>query len=133
MEAMARPLAAVALAALVAAFASCPPAAAAEADEWARTADTLARADQWSDARAAAVRAAVTNAIRLAESGSRISRAAAAAQAGHDVLVSFFPWQRERLDTELAVALIDIVDGPAKTAGIAKGKESAARTLAALR
>ncbi|MFN0169542.1 MAG: vanadium-dependent haloperoxidase [Bryobacteraceae bacterium] len=56
---------------------------------------------------------------------------AAAAQAAHDVVVSQYPGQQGRLDTELARWLSKVADGPGKTRGIALGRRSAAAILAA--
>ena len=59
------------------------------------------------------------------------SKAAAAAAAGHDVLVSLFPAQGATLDAQLVSSLAGIPDGPAKTAGVAIGQATAAAMIAA--
>lgn len=55
---------------------------------------------------------------------------AAAATAGHDILVSLFPAQQADLDTKYAASLALIPDGLAKTNGIAVGQQTAAGILA---
>jgi hypothetical protein len=57
------------------------------------------------------------------------SRAAAAAQAAHDVLVHFLPAQQATFDAALADSLAAIKDGTAKTNGVLIGSEVAAKTL----
>lgn len=104
-------------------------ASAGETEEWRSCAATSARIERCTTSRAAQARAAVEEALRLASQGRGISHAAALAQAAHDVLITLFPGQRESLDTKLAVALVDVVDGPAKTAGIMRGKQAAASAL----
>jgi hypothetical protein len=59
------------------------------------------------------------------------SMEAAAATAAHDTLIKLFPVQQSALDTALAESLSKIPDGPAKRDGIAVGKESAEKTVAA--
>ena len=59
------------------------------------------------------------------------SMEAAAATAAHDTLIKLFPIQQSALDTALAESLSKIPDGPAKRDGIAVGKESAEKTVAA--
>ncbi len=61
---------------------------------------------------------------------SPASAEAAAAQAAHDVLISFFPAQQATLDAKLATSLSAIPDGPAKQNGRAAGAASAADILA---
>jgi hypothetical protein len=100
-----------------------------EVDEWRSCAATSARIERCSTSKSARARAAVEEALKLAAQGRGISHAAALAQAAHDVLVSLFPGQRESLDTKLALALVDVIDGPAKTAGILRGKSAAATAL----
>jgi PAP2 superfamily len=55
---------------------------------------------------------------------------AAAAQAAHDVVLSQYPGQQARLDSELANWLSRIPDGPLKTRGIKLGGRIAAAILA---
>lgn len=54
----------------------------------------------------------------------------AAAQAAHDVLVSFFPNQKASLDASLLSSLAKIPDGPEKSNGITTGSAAAADILA---
>ena len=58
------------------------------------------------------------------------STKAAIAQAAHDTLVALFPAQKTRMDQALALSLMLIPRGTAKTNGIALGKRSAAAILA---
>jgi hypothetical protein len=60
------------------------------------------------------------------------SRAAAAAQAAHDVLVSLYPAMQSSLDADLASSLMMVRNGAGKTAGIAIGAR-AARAILQLR
>src|SRR5262245_13863255 len=53
------------------------------------------------------------------------SKEAAAAVAGHDMLVSLYPAQQERLDRLLAESLAEIPDGSAKRLGMQVGAEAA--------
>ncbi len=55
---------------------------------------------------------------------------AAAAQAAHDVVVSQYPGEQARLDTELANWLSQIPSEPRKARGITLGQQSAAAILA---
>src|SRR5262245_44021189 len=55
---------------------------------------------------------------------------AAVATAAHHVLVLYFPAQQVALDTDYATALAGILDGAAKTDGIAVGQEAAAGIIA---
>ena len=57
------------------------------------------------------------------------SRTAAAAQAGHDVLVHFLPAQQARLDAALASSLAAVKDGIAKDNGKLIGAEVAAKMV----
>jgi PAP2 superfamily len=59
------------------------------------------------------------------------SKAAAAATAAHDVLVSLFPVQAATLDAQLAASLAGIPAGAAKTGGVAIGQSAAATMIAA--
>lgn len=58
------------------------------------------------------------------------SAEAAAAQAAHDVLASFFPNQKASLDTSLASSLSRVPDGAEKSNGIVTGSNAAADILA---
>ena len=58
------------------------------------------------------------------------SKDAAAAVAAHTVLVGLLPAQRASFDAALSTSLAKVPDGPAKTDGIAVGKDIAARMLA---
>ena len=55
-----------------------------------------------------------------------VSKEAAAASAGHAVLMALYPDQKPGLDATLAAALAGIADGEAKAKGIALGKTAAA-------
>jgi PAP2 superfamily len=55
---------------------------------------------------------------------------AAVAQSAHDVLVALLPQQAATLDEQLAAALAQIPDGPAKTGGTRIGARAAAGILA---
>jgi hypothetical protein len=68
--------------------------------------------------------------VAPAATGSE-SKAAAAATAAHDVLVSIFPAQAATLDAQLAASLAGIPNGAAKTAGVAIGQATAAAMIAA--
>ena len=57
------------------------------------------------------------------------SAAAAAAQAAHDVLVSFFPAQKVSLDASLASSLAAVPDGAEKSNGIIVGAAAAVDIL----
>jgi hypothetical protein len=65
--------------------------------------------------------------VRAARSASK---EAAAASAAHDVLTHYFPAQSAIFDSALVTSLADVVDGQAKTEGIAVGKAIAAQWLA---
>jgi hypothetical protein len=54
------------------------------------------------------------------------SQTAAAAQAAHDVLVTYFPASQAQLDQQLAASLAGVPNGQAKTNGIATGQAAAA-------
>jgi hypothetical protein len=54
------------------------------------------------------------------------SKEAAAASAGHDILLAFYPDQQSALDATLATMLAGIADGEAKRKGIDLGKKAAA-------
>jgi hypothetical protein len=54
---------------------------------------------------------------------------AAAATAAHDVLIVLFPAQQADLDAKYAASLAPLPDGPAKTNGIAIGREAATALL----
>jgi hypothetical protein len=58
------------------------------------------------------------------------SKDAAAASAGHDVLLSLFPDQKADLDATLAKSLAGIPEGESKAKGIALGKIAAAEIIA---
>jgi hypothetical protein len=58
-------------------------------------------------------------------------RAAAFAQALHDTLAAQVPSQQSQLDDDLASTLASIPDGPAKSAGVAAGKQQASALLSA--
>jgi len=58
------------------------------------------------------------------------SREAAAASAGHDVLVALYPDQKADLNATLATSLSAIADGDAKSKGIELGKRAAADIIA---
>ena len=58
------------------------------------------------------------------------SREAAAASAGHDVLVALYPDQKADLDAALATSLAAVADGEAKSKGIELGKKAAAEIIA---
>ncbi|MFI9425062.1 vanadium-dependent haloperoxidase [Streptomyces achromogenes] len=57
------------------------------------------------------------------------SSAAAAATAAHDVLLTYFPASRERLDTAYADSLAALPAGPARDRGVRYGKRAAARVV----
>lgn len=104
-------------------------AAADEAAEWRAAAVQAVRADESPTAKAARAYALVHAALARASRLRGVVRAAAAAQAAHDVLLSLFPLQREALDTKLALALVDVPDSPAKARAIALGKRCAEQAL----
>jgi hypothetical protein len=58
------------------------------------------------------------------------SREAAAAAAGHDILVALYPDQKPGLEAALAASLSDIPESDAKEKGIELGKKAAAGILA---
>jgi PAP2 superfamily len=58
------------------------------------------------------------------------SKEAAAASAGHDVLLALHPDQQSTLDATLATMLAGIADGESKTKGIDLGKKAAADLIA---
>jgi hypothetical protein len=58
------------------------------------------------------------------------SKEAAAASAGHAVLLSLYPDQKTDLDATLAQALATIPDGESKQKGVALGSKAAAGTIA---
>jgi hypothetical protein len=58
------------------------------------------------------------------------SKEAAAAAAGHDVLLSLYPDQKSSLDATLAAMLASVDDGEPKTKGIDLGKKAAAGIIA---
>ena len=58
------------------------------------------------------------------------SKEAAAAAAGHDILLALYPDQQSSLDATLATMLAGIADGEAKAKGIALGKKAAADLIA---
>ena len=58
------------------------------------------------------------------------SKEAAAASAGHDILLALYPDQQSSLDATLATMLAGIADGEAKAKGIALGKKAAADLVA---
>jgi hypothetical protein len=57
------------------------------------------------------------------------SREAAAASAGHAVLIALYPDQRAGLDTQLSADLGAVAEGPAKERGIILGRKAAADLL----
>jgi hypothetical protein len=69
-------------------------------------------------------------AARAIRGRGRSSAGAALAQALHDALAAQVPSRRPQLDADLAATLAGIPDGPAKTAGIAAGRQQAAAVLA---
>jgi hypothetical protein len=58
------------------------------------------------------------------------SKEAAAAAAGHDILVALYPDQKPALEAALAASLADIAETDAKAKGIELGKKAAAGILA---
>jgi hypothetical protein len=58
------------------------------------------------------------------------SKEAAAASAGHDILLALHPEQQSALDATLATMLAGIADGEAKGKGIGLGKKAAADLVA---
>lgn len=58
------------------------------------------------------------------------SKEAAAAAAGHDVLLALYPDQKADLDAVLAKSLAAIPEGEAKAKGLALGKQAAAEMIA---
>ena len=58
------------------------------------------------------------------------SREAAAATAGHDVLVALYPDQKADLDATLATSLSAIAEGESKAKGIELGRKAAAEIIA---
>lgn len=58
------------------------------------------------------------------------SKEAAAASAGHDILLALYPDQQSTLDTTLATMFAGIADGEPKAKGIALGKKAAADVIA---
>jgi hypothetical protein len=58
------------------------------------------------------------------------SKEAAAASAGHEVLLAVYPDQKARLDAALATTLDRLADGEAKTSGIGIGRNAAAAIIA---
>jgi hypothetical protein len=57
------------------------------------------------------------------------SQTAAAAQAAHDVLVTYFPASQLTLDQQLSATLALVANGPSKTNGIATGQAAAAAMI----
>jgi hypothetical protein len=68
--------------------------------------------------------------VAPAATGSE-SKAAAAAQAAHDVLVALFPGQTATLDDQLTASLSAVPDGAAEDAGRAIGRATAAAMILA--
>ncbi|GAA2217461.1 vanadium-dependent haloperoxidase [Streptomyces nogalater] len=60
---------------------------------------------------------------------ARASSAAAAATAAHDVLLTYFPAFKERLDTAYADSLAAVPAGQARDLGVRYGKRAAARVV----
>jgi hypothetical protein len=58
------------------------------------------------------------------------SKEAAAASAGHDILLALYPDQQSALDATLATMLAGIADGEVKAKGIDLGKKAAAEIIA---
>ena len=58
------------------------------------------------------------------------SKEAAAASAGHDILLALYPDQQSTLDATLATMLAAVVDGEPKAKGIELGKKAAADLIA---
>ena len=58
------------------------------------------------------------------------SKEAAAASAGHDILLALYPDQQSTLDATLATMLAAVADGEPKAKGIALGKKAAADLIA---
>jgi PAP2 superfamily len=58
------------------------------------------------------------------------SKEAAAAAAGHDILLSIYPDQKSDLDAALTASLAAVADAESKTAGIELGRKAAAEVIA---
>jgi hypothetical protein len=71
-----------------------------------------------------AVYSAVLQAIR-----QHASAAAAAVAAAHDVLVAYFPTQKDVLDADFAASVAEIPDSPARAAGLVIGASAAAALI----
>jgi hypothetical protein len=78
-----------------------------------------------------AVHEAVTAARLIRpEDGADLATEAAVAAANRTTLTRLLPQQAAAVDAAYKAALAKVVDGPAKTAGIAAGEQAAARVLA---
>jgi hypothetical protein len=67
----------------------------------------------------------------LAPATGEASVVAAVAAAGHSALVSVYPERKSALDEAFNLMLADVVEGPARTAGIDVGERAAAPVIAA--
>jgi hypothetical protein len=73
---------------------------------------------------------AVHDAVESAGSGDGAAESAAIASAAHDVLASFLPNTRTKLDEALATTLAAIPDSPAEARGVRIGRRAAAAMIA---
>jgi hypothetical protein len=60
---------------------------------------------------------------------SQVSAAAAAVGAAHDVLVAYFPAQKDVLDADFTASVADIPDSPARASGLLIGASAAAALI----
>ncbi len=68
--------------------------------------------------------------VRIADASGHASQEAAAAAAGHAVLVALYPSFSAQLDAQLQQSLAEVADGARKTEGVRIGQEAADRLLA---
>jgi len=68
--------------------------------------------------------------VRVADASRHASQEAAAAAAGHAVLVALYPSFSAQLDAQLQQSLAEVADGARKTEGVRIGQEAADRLLA---
>src|SRR5947208_12880466 len=67
--------------------------------------------------------------VRVADASRHASQEAAAAAAGHAVLVALYPSFSAQLDAQLQQSLAEVADGARKTEGVRIGQEAADRLL----
>lgn len=69
--------------------------------------------------------------LNLPRAAAGASDVVAVSVAAHDVLLSMYPAQKEKIDNALMLALADMAEGPALEAGRKAGRAAAAASLAA--